>query len=93
MNVGGTNNPQAYDAYLRPLRFYHDSDTDNAKLQASLAAVDEAIALDRDYAAPYALRAYALIWLSFGISDLRAISDARQKAVAAAERAVALAPN
>jgi TolB-like protein/Tfp pilus assembly protein PilF len=53
--VVGTKNPQAYDAYLRALAIYHDDNYD-ARLR-SLHALEEAVRIDPDFVAAWALLA------------------------------------
>jgi TolB-like protein len=88
--VGGTKNPDAYDAYLRAVLLFDHAT--GPEWHACLTELDKAIALDPEYAAAYALRARTLIYLSFepNIEGARALRD---QAIASAERAVALAPN
>jgi tetratricopeptide (TPR) repeat protein len=88
--VGGTTNPDAFDAHLRAMLLFDHAN--GPEWHASLAELDKAIALDPGYAAAYALRAQTLIFLSFepNIEGARALRD---EAGASAERAVALAPD
>jgi TolB-like protein len=90
IEVGGTHNPAAYDAYLRSNQLYHYADMQEADFRSALNAVDQAISLDPNYSAAYALRANVLFDLT---AVTRQRSDLRKLAYAAAERAVALAPN
>src|SRR5580658_4893546 len=62
-DVGGTTNPDAFDAHLRAMRLFDHAA--GPEWRASLTELDKAIALDPDYAAAYALRAETLIYLSF----------------------------
>jgi TolB-like protein len=89
-DVGGTTNPDAFDAHLRAMRLFDHAA--GPEWRASLTELDKAIGLDPDYAAAYALRAETLIYLSFepNIEGAKALRD---EAVASAERAVALAPD
>jgi TolB-like protein/Tfp pilus assembly protein PilF len=58
LDLGGTSNPKALDAYLRGLEFaYRNADGADQK---ALAAFDEAIALDHDYASAHVQRAFVL---------------------------------
>ncbi|HXN45181.1 MAG TPA: TIR domain-containing protein, partial [Bryobacteraceae bacterium] len=88
--VGGTKNPDAYDAYLRARRLYGVRTAEG--LRAPLAEIDQAIALDPDYAAAYALRAEVLTYLSYE-PNIEGVKALREQAIASAERAVALAPD
>jgi TolB-like protein/tetratricopeptide (TPR) repeat protein len=88
--VGGTRNPDAFDAHLRAMLLFDHAT--GPEWHASLTELDKAIALDPEYAAAYALRAQTLIYLSFepNIDGAKALRD---EAIASAERAVALAPD
>jgi TolB-like protein len=90
--AGGTRVVAAFDAYLRGRALY-DLSADEASERAALAQFDAAIAADPGYAAAHAARARSLTAIAnqYGeIGELAALYDA---AVAAAERAVAIAPN
>jgi tetratricopeptide (TPR) repeat protein len=63
-----------------------------ADFRAALAAFDQAIALYRNYGAAHAQRARALMGISITTSDSGIRDAVRRQARAAAERAVALAP-
>jgi tetratricopeptide (TPR) repeat protein len=91
LEVGGTRNPAAYDAYLRAQRVYQEGQGEPGN-RATVAAVDKAIALDPDYAAAYVLRSVALLSLWY-IANVDTVKDLGDQAIAAAERAVALAPD
>jgi TolB-like protein len=90
IEVGGTKNQEAYDAYLRGVQ--RALREDPADTRVAVAEYDRAIALDPDYAAAYAGRALALIDIAFATAafDLRA--QIYKDAITAARRAVALAP-
>ncbi|MGA2563080.1 MAG: hypothetical protein ABSF96_05910 [Steroidobacteraceae bacterium] len=89
--VGGTRNPDAFDAYLRAQRLYEEGPVTTAGWRAVLAALDQTIALDPNYADAHTRRAGALLNLSY-ISSADEVKALREQAAAAAERAVALAP-
>jgi serine/threonine-protein kinase len=91
LEVGGTRNPDAYDAYLRADRLYQTGFASAADVRASLAAVDQALALDPNYAAAYALRSGVLWVMSLRPSNDH--EDLVKQAVASVERAIALAPD
>jgi adenylate cyclase len=91
IEVGGTRNQQAYDAYLRGTQ-RGSSLRQMADIRDELAEFDRAIALDPDYAAAHAGRAIALTWIGFETSNLDLREQIRKDAITAARRAVALAP-
>jgi tetratricopeptide (TPR) repeat protein len=90
--MGGTKNPEAYDAYLRGRQLLSDQDPDEARGRAAIAAFDRAIALDPGFALAHAGRAAALG--NFAIFDAKADEQAslRAQALQAAQRSVELAP-
>jgi tetratricopeptide (TPR) repeat protein len=92
IGVGGTQNPNAYDAFLRGMQLADAAGGDEAEHRASLAAFDRAIALDPNYAAAYGRRAVALMDIRSASDDSTIREDLRSQAKAAAERAVLLAP-
>lgn len=90
--IGGTRIPAALDAYLRGRSLY-DLSADEASEQAALAQFDRAVALDPAFAAAHAARARSLTAIAnqYGAAD--ALARLYGEAVAAAERAIALAPD
>jgi serine/threonine-protein kinase len=92
IEVGGTRNPEAYDAYLRGMQILTTAQ-DTAASRRALAAFDQAIALDADYAAAYAQRAHTLRGIASRSTDAALVRDLFASARQAAERAVALAPD
>ena len=94
IEVGGTKNADAYDAYLRGAQLIVTADSE-AKWGATLQWFDRAIMLDPSYAAAYAQRARVLS--DIAREAVQTQNDRRrelfQMARQAAERAVALAPN
>ena len=90
-SAAGTSNLEAYDAYLRGKDLY-DRAADETGDLAALASFDRAIAADRSYALAYAARARSLTVIG-NQYDQGAKRRARYgAAIAAAQRAVALAP-
>jgi TolB-like protein/DNA-binding winged helix-turn-helix (wHTH) protein/Tfp pilus assembly protein PilF len=92
LSVGGTDNPAAFDAYLRGMKGLNDGGANG--YSAAVAAFDQAIALDPRYALAHLRRAHA-------VRDLAGSQDKpppgwsemmEQSAVASAARAIALAP-
>jgi TolB-like protein len=88
---GGTKNPQAYDAYLRGEQLYSKADTE-AEFREALTLFDKAIAFDPDYAAAYVRRSLSLLNIFFHTSDAHARLELPAQVMAAAKRAVILAP-
>ena len=93
LQLGGTSNPKAFDAYLRGRRFQAANDEDSNHDKEAIAAFGEALAIDPHFALAEAMRARGLadrsLW-NTGTDDFVKLSDA---AIAGATRAVALAPD
>jgi TolB-like protein/Tfp pilus assembly protein PilF len=93
IDVGGTRNPAALDAYLRATQTFWGGHSPN-DVETAVAGYTEAIRLDADYALAYAARALA-------IGAKAAVADTTTSAVRAdldrmqadAAKAIALAPN
>jgi eukaryotic-like serine/threonine-protein kinase len=92
IEVGGTHNSEAYDAYLRGMQI-EVTVQDTASARRALAAFDQAVALDPNFAAAYTHRAHALRYLASYAPDPNAVRDLYAAARQAAERALALAPD
>jgi eukaryotic-like serine/threonine-protein kinase len=92
IEVGGTRNPDAYDAYLRGMQIVVTAQDIDASRRA-LAAFDKAIALDPNYAAAYAQRAHTLRSIASHTTDPASVRDMFAAARQSAERAVSLAPD
>jgi TolB-like protein len=88
---GGTTNIEAFDAFLRGQALY-DLSADEASDLAALAQFDAAIALDPNYAAAHAARARSLISFANVYGKVGETAAMYDKAIAAAELAVRLAP-
>ena len=86
--LGGTKNAAAYDAFLRAQQL----ETQQADPLKVLATFDHAIALDPNFAAAYARKAGVLLRIYDSTTDVSARPRLKEQASAAAERAVALAP-
>ena len=91
IELGGTRNPAAFDAYLRGRKAYLAAHG-NTDRQAAIAAYTEAIGLDPNYALAYANRSIVLSEYAGETSgpDARGSFD---KAQADALKAIALAPD
>ncbi len=92
LTLGGTNDPQAFDAYLRGLNLM--SAVDESADRRAIAAFDDAIARDPHFAMAHARRARALMYagLNGTFSDVSAGRALQAEARRAAEQAVSLAP-
>jgi TolB-like protein/tetratricopeptide (TPR) repeat protein len=90
--LGGTNNVAAYDAYLRGRELYNLS-VDEASERAALAQFDVAIAADPNYAAAHAARARSLTTIANQYGRVGQLAGLYDAAVAAAERAITIAPD
>ena len=88
---GGTRSVPAYDAYLRGRALYELS-ADEASERAALAQFDAAIGIDPDYAAAHAARARSLTAIANQYGKPGETPAMYDLAIAAAERAIALAP-
>jgi TolB-like protein/tetratricopeptide (TPR) repeat protein len=91
IEVGGTRNPAALDAYLRGTKAFltvHDRRRDEP---VAIAAYTEAISLDPNYALAYAGRSRAL-GVYAGQSGGATLREFYDKALADAQHAIALAP-
>jgi TolB-like protein/DNA-binding winged helix-turn-helix (wHTH) protein/tetratricopeptide (TPR) repeat protein len=91
LSVGGTQNPKAFDAYLRGRKLRSATQTEES-LKEQLAAYDEAISADPGFALAHSRRALVLANIGDSASDdsvrTRHFSDARQ----AVEQAIKLSP-
>lgn len=90
--LGGTANAAAYDAYLRGMHLYYKPNTGEAGYREALAEFTAAIDLDPRFAAAYTRQAAALIRIYMIGTDPSARETLKRQARAAAERAVAFAP-
>ena len=92
IELGGTHNPAAFDAYLRGAKA--DSSIHEAKdLPAAIAAYTEAIRLDPHYALAFAARSIALSDYAADVATAAATREGFDKAQADARQALDLAPD
>jgi TolB-like protein/tetratricopeptide (TPR) repeat protein len=92
IEVGGTRNPAASDAYLRAATA-QQSRHDNTEIPAVIAAYTEAIRLDPTYALAYVGRSRGLSSYAGELATGAAIREGFEKAEADARHAIALAPD
>lgn len=88
---GGTTIVAAFDAYLRGRALY-DLSVDEASERAALAQFDIAIAADPNFAAAHAARARSLTAIANQYGKARELAQLYDAAIAAAQRAIAIAP-
>jgi TolB-like protein/cytochrome c-type biogenesis protein CcmH/NrfG len=91
IELGGTRNPAAFDAYLRASRAYGFSH-DVKDVETAIAAYTEAIRLDPNYALAVAGRSVAFNLHAGAYAKGATIREDFDKALADARQAIALAP-
>ena len=91
IELGGTHNPEAFDAYLRGMKAYYSA-KDIKDLQPVIAAFSEAIHLDPKYALAFAGRSRAYTSYATEGATGAAIRELFDKAQADAREATRLAP-
>ena len=92
VELGGTRNPAAFDAYLRGAKAF-SSQRDTKDLPAAIAAYAEAIQLDPHYALAFAARSLAFSYVAIEAETVAAAREGYDKAQADARAALALAPD
>jgi len=92
VELGGTGNPVAFDAYLRGAKAVRLS-RDSKDIPAAIAAYTEAIRLDTHYALAFAGRSIALSSAASEAETPAAAREGLDKAQADARQALALAPD
>jgi TolB-like protein/Flp pilus assembly protein TadD len=92
VELGGTRNPAAFDAYLRGAKAV-SSRRDSKDLPAAIAAYTEAIRLDPHYALAFAAQSLALSTAAAEAATPAAVREDLDKAQADARQALALAPD
>jgi TolB-like protein len=92
IDIGGTRNPAAFDAYLRASKIFSGTtpDYDN---KAAIAGYTEAIRLDPEYALAYAYRSFAFTGAAYGATIAAHVRVGNEKAQVDAAQAIALAPS
>jgi TolB-like protein/cytochrome c-type biogenesis protein CcmH/NrfG len=91
IELGGTRNPAAFDAYLRGRKAHLTAHNDK-DIQTAITALTEAIELDPSFALAYANRSIAFTNHAMDVSGA-AIRENLDKAVFDASKAIALAPD
>ena len=91
VELGGTRNPAAFDAYLRGAKA-ESSIRDAKDIPTAIAAYTEAIRLDPHYALAFAARSIALSGVAGEAETPAAVREGYDKAQADARQALALAP-
>ena len=92
VEVGGTRNPGAYDAFLRGLKVSARQNGEK-DLQDAIAEWTEAIRRDPHYALAFAARSQALRWYTSVFVTGPASREGWEKVQADARKAIALAPD
>lgn len=65
IELGGTSNPAAFDAYLRASKAYWSSNSSSVGLREAIAGYTDALRLDPAYALAYANRSIALQYFAY----------------------------
>ena len=92
IEVGGTRNPAAFDAYVRALKTHYDSVSERDE-QTAIDGFTKAVRLDPEYALAYAGRSLALSSaVSYWASKASTIQPRLDRALADARKTIALAP-
>src|SRR5262249_28133015 len=91
IELGGTRNSDAFDAYLRGAKAY-GTEREAGDLQAAITAYTEAIRLDPKYALAFAGRSVAYSGYASKYATGAAVREAFEKSEADARKALTLAP-
>jgi serine/threonine-protein kinase len=93
IELGGTRNPAAFDAYLRASKTYWESQDEKGN-QLAIDGYTDAIRLDPDYALAYAGRSFAVQGIPlYGTLTPSARRARLEEAQADARKAIALVPD
>jgi TolB-like protein/Tfp pilus assembly protein PilF len=93
IELGGTRNPAAFDAYLRASKTFQSRHNSANDVTVAIAAYTEAIRLDPSYALALAGRSVALTIYSSQEATGAAIREGFEKAERDARQAIAVAPD
>jgi TolB-like protein/tetratricopeptide (TPR) repeat protein len=91
IELGGTKDPKAFDAYLRGERLV-GMPLDAASTRTQISAYDEALRLDPQFAKAHVAKALADVAFASNAAATQAAREGFVKALASARKAVALAP-
>jgi tetratricopeptide (TPR) repeat protein len=86
-----TASTEAYNQYLLARQFLHLNNIDG--FQRAAQAYEKAVALDPGYAPAWAGLALATFWVADSSDSLASVTAGQERAVAAAEKAIALGPD
>ena len=90
--IGGTDNPEALDHYLRGVDLYASALGEESD-RAALAALESAIATDPAYAAAHAAKSRALTTIGNGYASGEELASYYERAMQAAQKAIELEPD
>jgi TolB-like protein/DNA-binding winged helix-turn-helix (wHTH) protein/Tfp pilus assembly protein PilF len=93
IELGGTRNPAAFDAYLRAAKVARTHNNDAKNWETAIAAFTEAIHLDPNYSLAFAGRSLALSEYAGEFASPPQIRDSFARAQADARKALELAPD
>ena len=92
IEIGGTRNPAAFDAYIRALKVQNEAERAKEE-QAAIDGFTQALRMDPDYALAYAGRSLALSSLViYWPTDATTIAASLDRALTDARKTIALAP-
>jgi len=87
--IGGTSNTEAFQAYLLGVHYHNRGDHEQS-LRDAIAAFQDAIALDPEYAKAYAVLAKS--WVQMAANSFSSYEEGTRNAEAAVNKAIELAP-
>jgi TolB-like protein/DNA-binding winged helix-turn-helix (wHTH) protein len=93
IELGGTRNPAAFDAYLRAAKVARTHNNDAKDWETAIAGFTEAIGLDPSYALAFAGRSVALNEYAAEFAPPTQVRDGFDRAQADARKALELAPD
>ncbi len=93
VRIGGTDDPDALDHYLRGMALYGQASAQEGKDRAALAELDLAISRDAEYAAAHAARSRVLTAIGNRYATGEELRGFYERAMDAARTAIELAPD